>query len=267
MTDFTGLAEPFDRSLLRTNSHKGNLTYVPVSEVIARLNSVLGVDGWEYEIIRLWEAGEIETKTGVYPKWVMAHVRLHFVRPKAETWRPESLLVSRDGVGGQEVKLLKSGDGVVDLGDEYKGAVSDALKKAAQSLGVGLDLARTDEALRWEQAQEPDEAACPKCGEVVPGALSEREPMRAHMVATHDYTRNDDGTVSPPAEAVAPVEVESAPGTRPCRICEVVLTADERTGHMVDEHSWTLLPDGTVTPPVRENPARKLREQVAGAKS
>jgi hypothetical protein len=49
--------------------------------------------------------------------------------------------VTRDGVGGQTIKRKRDG-GIVDLGDEYKGAVSDALKKAAQSFGVGLYLAR-----------------------------------------------------------------------------------------------------------------------------
>jgi hypothetical protein len=49
--------------------------------------------------------------------------------------------ITRDGVGGQTIKRKRDG-GIVDLGDEYKGAVSDALKKAAQSFGVGLYLAR-----------------------------------------------------------------------------------------------------------------------------
>lgn len=47
---------------------------------------------------------------------------------------------------------------------------------------------------------ERADAACPKCGEVVTGAGSDKEPMRVHMIETHGYSRNEDGSVSPPAE-------------------------------------------------------------------
>lgn len=40
--------------------------------------------------------------------------------------------------------------------------------------------------------------ACPKCGEVVEG--EGREPMRAHLVAEHQFTRQDDGTVVAPKD-------------------------------------------------------------------
>lgn len=61
--------------------------------------------------------------------------------------------------------------------------------------------------------QERSDAACPKCGEVVVGAGSDKEPMRVHMVETHDYTRNDDGSVAPPVEKEAePVVVPATSG-------------------------------------------------------
>jgi len=55
---------------------------------------------------------------------------------------------------------MKNGD-PVDLGDEMKGAVSDSLKKAAQALGVGLYLARSDESLQLEQEIAEEEAIDP----------------------------------------------------------------------------------------------------------
>ena len=55
---------------------------------------------------------------------------------------------------------MKSGE-PVDLGDEMKGAVSDSLKKAAQALGVGLYLARSDESLQLEQEVAEEEAVDP----------------------------------------------------------------------------------------------------------
>ena len=48
---------------------------------------------------------------------------------------------------------LRNGD-ILDLGDEMKGAVSDALKKAAQHFGVGLYLARSEESMHLEYAEE-----------------------------------------------------------------------------------------------------------------
>jgi hypothetical protein len=64
--------------------------------------------------------------------------------------------VTRDGIGGQTIKRKKDGT-IVDLGDEFKGAVSDALKKAAQALGVGLYLARSEEAMSEEYLSEREQ--------------------------------------------------------------------------------------------------------------
>lgn len=128
------LSEPFPKEMLRYNAAK-KLTYVPIAEVIARLNRVLGVQNWSTEIVNAWREPD-------YPDWVLARVRLSITIGNKT--------ISREGVGGQQVKFKKTGD-VVDIGDEYKGAYSDALKKAAQSLGVGLELARTDEALAYDE--------------------------------------------------------------------------------------------------------------------
>lgn len=168
------LAEPFPQRMLKHHAGKG-LTYVPVSEVIAKLNRVLGTDNWSYEVLRLWETGAVETDTGTYPKWVMAHVRL-----RALVDFNESI---KDGIGGQEVKFLKKrGDsvnppGVVDLGDEYKGAMSDALKKAAQGLGVGLELAREDDAIEYERNEKEPKANTETCDRIAAAikALDEDE--------------------------------------------------------------------------------------------
>ena len=143
MGHYEELSKPFDKKLLKTLSKGGaNLTYVPVSEVIARLNDVLGLDGWSYKIIERWWCGEKEG----WPVTVMAHVQLTIHGPNGTSYR--------DGIGGVTVKFAKSGQ-PIDLGDEWKGAVSDALKKAAQAAGVALDLARTDEALALGKATQP----------------------------------------------------------------------------------------------------------------
>jgi hypothetical protein len=171
MTDTNQQSEleaPFPRQMIKKHPTKG-LSYVPVSEVIAKLNRVLGSSNWSYEVNRFWEAGTQETQSGVFPKWVMAHVTLTAV--------VDGERATKDGVGGQEVKTLKpkSGSstpgGVVDLGDEYKGAMSDALKKAAQGFGVGLELAREDDAIALER--EEKEADEPKANQATLDRITE----------------------------------------------------------------------------------------------
>lgn len=135
---FDDLSEPFPQEMERTLNKGGtSLTYIPVSEVITRLNRVFGVCGWSSTIIRC-ERDERD------PDFIVAHVRL-----TAHTFDHGD--VTKDGFGGQKIKRTKAGD-IVDLGDEFKGAISDALKKAAQQLGIGLYLARDPDAMDIEQA-------------------------------------------------------------------------------------------------------------------
>jgi hypothetical protein len=141
----TLMNEPFPKEVERQLKKGGaSLTYIPVSEVITRLNKVLGFDGWSYEIIKC-------ERDALDPDFVVAHVRLTVLPPDGAQF----FIVNKDGFGGQKIKRTKNGD-IVDLGDEMKGAVSDALKKAAQALGIGLYLARSEEAMEIEAEESVD---------------------------------------------------------------------------------------------------------------
>lgn len=138
MSILAQLSEPFPPEVERQLKKGGtSLTYIPVSEVITRLNKILGVENWSSEII-MCERDKTDHD------FIVAHVRL--------VARIDGQVITKDGFGGQKIKRTKQGE-IVDLGDEFKGAVSDALKKAAQQLGVGLYLARTDEALAIEEEE------------------------------------------------------------------------------------------------------------------
>lgn len=140
------LNDPFPQEVERVLRKGGSeLIYIPVSEVINRLNRVLGVDGWSSEIVSC-------QRDQIDPDFIVAHVRLTALSLGG---------VVKDGVGGQKIKRTKQGD-IVDLGDEFKGAVSDALKKAAQQFGVGLYLARSEEALSLEARQDSIEELSPE---------------------------------------------------------------------------------------------------------
>ena len=129
------LSEQFPQEMERTLNKGGtSLTYIPVSEVITRMNKVLGVENWSFSIKGYTEIGDS----------IVAHVTVVDMIEGKE--------VSRDGVGGQKIKRIKATGLAVDYGDEVKGAVSDALKKAVQTLGIGLYLARSDDAMDIESA-------------------------------------------------------------------------------------------------------------------
>ena len=128
------LSEPFPQEMERTVQKSGTrLTYLPVSEIINRMNRIFGPTGWSHEVISCWRDPSEQ-------EFVVAHVRVRLNDGS-----------SHDGLGGVKIKRTKAGD-IVDLGDEYKGAVSDALKKACQHFGVGLYLARDVEAIEVDEA-------------------------------------------------------------------------------------------------------------------
>lgn len=148
MKIYEQLAEPFPQEMERTVNKSGTrLTYLPIAEVINRMNRIVGVGNWSSEILNCGRDSHD-------PDWVVAHVRI--------SARIGQDIVTRDGFGGQKIKRTKSGGDIVDLGDEFKGAVSDATKKALQQFGVGLYLARDVEAMEIEQVQDasqPDPTA------------------------------------------------------------------------------------------------------------
>jgi recombination DNA repair RAD52 pathway protein len=119
-----------ERNVMKSGTR---LVYLPISEIINRMNRIFGPTGWSHEVISCH-------RDAIDPDWVVAHVRVH-----------TSNGGSHDGFGGSQVKRRKTGE-IVDLGDEFKGAVSDALKKACQHFGVGLYLARDIEAIEIDDA-------------------------------------------------------------------------------------------------------------------
>lgn len=135
------LSEPFAPEMERSITKSGtSLVYIPVSEVINRLNKVLGVDKWTFNVIKC-DRDPIDTD------FVIAHVQIQWYYSDGIGY------IERDGIGGQKIKRNKQGQ-IVDLGDEFKGAISDALKKAAQTLGVGLYLARSEDAIEIEAVMD-----------------------------------------------------------------------------------------------------------------
>jgi hypothetical protein len=141
---YAQLAEPFPQEMERVIVKSGvELIYLPVSEVINRLNRALGVDNWSFEIISV-------SRDAVDQDEIIAHISL--------TALINGKTVVKHGFGGLSVKRSKRDNRPVDLGNDFKGAVSDALKKAAQLLGIGLYLARTTDAMDIDEAMHAGES-------------------------------------------------------------------------------------------------------------
>lgn len=137
------LAEPFPVEMEKTLVKSGvSLVYLPVSEVINRLNKVLGPESWSFTVISI-ERDQYDNDE------IIAHINLSIDFGDGK-------IVNKHGIGGQSVKRAKSTGKPIDLGNDFKGAVSDALKKAAQQLGVGLYLARSTDAMDIEDAMDAD---------------------------------------------------------------------------------------------------------------
>ena len=139
----TALAEAFPVEMEKTLVKSGmSLVYLPVSEVINRLNKVLGPESWSFTVISI-ERDQYDNDE------IIAHINLSIDFGDGK-------IVNKHGIGGQSVKRAKSTGKPIDLGNDFKGAVSDALKKAAQQLGVGLYLARSADAMDIEDAMDAD---------------------------------------------------------------------------------------------------------------
>lgn len=191
-SDLDKLGEPFPPQAVKNYSLSGtSMPFIPISEVIARLNSsvpwsVVAADAWISEHD---------------PDWVISVVTIE-AKVDGETRR-------HIGYGGQKIKRTKAG-AILDLGNEYKGAFSDALKKASQQLGVGLELARSSEMLEYEAEMKNFVPADPEDIEKIKayvGTLSsdEKASFNRWWVANVGYAP-DSGRVS--ADNVAAVMKE-----------------------------------------------------------
>lgn len=133
------LYKPFPDEMIK-QTYDG-MNYVPVAEVINRMNSVLGTGSWSSQIVNIFRDEND-------PRFVICQVSV--------TAQVDGKHVIADGVGGKDIALKRGSNEIVDLSNDYKSAYSDALKKACQRLGVGLHLARDEEAIYQDVEHEVD---------------------------------------------------------------------------------------------------------------
>jgi hypothetical protein len=119
------LAAPFEVTFIDVRGGV-ELTYITGEQVASRLNEVLGVGGWSFRVLHQEihaEADEV---------WALGEMVADI----------DGKSVTRQQFGSQKVKRSRSTGAPLDLGFDLKGAATDAMKKCASWMGVGLYLSR-----------------------------------------------------------------------------------------------------------------------------
>ncbi len=152
---YSKLAAPFD-STFRDTRGGIELEYITGERAVTRLNEVLGVGGWSFRVLQHGfneEADEI---------WVLAELQAMI----------DGTPIVRQQFGSQKVKRSRSSGSPLDIGFDLKGATTDALKKCASLIGVGLYLSRKEAQPQQAQPEsqqdgngKADTLTCSECGE------------------------------------------------------------------------------------------------------
>ena len=137
------------RHEIKTRQGRGGLqfSYVEHGYVTERLNLVFGFN-WDFEV----------TDKQILEDEVIVEARLTVRTPGGQT-------IVKTQFGGAEIKRHASGaksGKPLSIADDYKAAASDALKKCASLLGIGLDLYGRDRPYDLEEPQ-PVQASRPRC--------------------------------------------------------------------------------------------------------
>src|SRR5918911_4356394 len=122
---YAQLSAPFD--VTYTDVRGGvEVTFISGEQVVSRLNEVLGVSGWSFRILHQEihaEADEV---------WALREIVAEI----------DGKTVTRQQFGSQKIKRSRSSGTPLDIGFDLKGAATDAMKKCASLIGVGLYLSR-----------------------------------------------------------------------------------------------------------------------------
>ncbi len=146
------LAAPFDTTFKDVRGGV-ELEYVTGEQCISRLNETLGVGGWSFLIREHGMHAEADEA------WVLGEI----------TASIEGVAVVRQQFGSQKLRRARSNGTPVDIGFDLKGAATDALKKCASLLGVGLYLSKKETppvngAPASPAVEGGDAPTCAECG-------------------------------------------------------------------------------------------------------
>jgi hypothetical protein len=170
VTDISRLTES-PGTMLKHPSTGAN--YHEGEAIITHLNYALGPDGWDWE----WLDQGFDADGDAV--WVLGKLTARFVAQAADGEGHATTAATKTVKGWKAASRKKNDKSLYQLGDDYKAADTDALKRAARLLGVGLDA--------WgAEAEEPRCDAAfftRKWHASVKGTRFEEDGVRAKFIA------------------------------------------------------------------------------------
>ncbi len=129
------LNQPFNANEIkeRPGSFGKTLSYVEGHAVVRRLNKAFNND-WSFEVV----------SHTIIADQLVVHGRISVGS------------IIKEEFGGKAMAKKRDGSGYLDVASDFKAAATDALKKCATLLGVGLDLYGADESLDEPKAKPAD---------------------------------------------------------------------------------------------------------------
>lgn len=143
------LAQEFEHEF-HDNRGGVDLTYITGEQAISRLNEVLGHDGWSFRVLQ----------SQVVEDEVLVLGELTVVDTTVDPSRRDETVHQQ--YGSQKIKRRKTDAAILDIGFDYKGAATDALKKCASMIGVGLYLSRKEERAPARREDSRQDASPPR---------------------------------------------------------------------------------------------------------
>lgn len=117
---------------MKKHPHSG-ANYHEGEAIIRHLNYALGPDGWDWE----WLNQGLDVEADAV--WVLGKLTARFCVLNPSEEGVLTTQATKTVKGWKTVSRKKTDRSMYQLGDDYKGADTDALKRAARLLGVGLD--------------------------------------------------------------------------------------------------------------------------------
>ena len=136
------MSQETPRDQIRTRPGKGGrvLLYTDGAYVIRTLNEAFAFN-WDFEADHeeILYVGERPFEARCRGKLII---------------RAGDVTITKMQYGSQPIEMLRDGSAPVSLGDAYKGAATDALKKCASLLGIALDLYDSDSEINTANPQQ-----------------------------------------------------------------------------------------------------------------
>jgi hypothetical protein len=188
------------------------LPYISGETVRQVLNQVIGIHRWSFKIV----------EHGLHPEsdeyWALGRLTVWF--PYGQSVATDTALlrsereIIHENFGSSKVKRSRATGAPLNLGFDQKAAATEALKKCASDLGIGLWLSRKESAF-WD-AQEAGEPPKPGSGSTRTQSSSSRPAATRNGSSAADSSASANGSAS---------ATNSTNGSAISLVCEVCGTA------------------------------------------